>query len=136
VSRLREPKIATKAAYSQQARPGDVFMLKNFDEMQKVGKDNMDTAMKSFGSVSKGLQAIASEVAVYSKKSFEEGSAAAEKLLGAKTIEKAIEIQTDYAKSAYESFIAGATRIGELYADLTKETYKPFEAYIGKVNGK
>jgi hypothetical protein len=111
-------------------------MLKNFDEMQKVGKDNMDTAMKSFGSVSKGLQAIASEVAVYSKKSFEESSAAAEKLFGAKSIEKAIEIQTDYAKSAYESFIAGATRIGELYADLTKETYKPFEAYIGKVNGK
>ena len=37
-------------------------MLKNFDDIQKVGKDNMDTAMKSFGSVSKGLQAIASEV--------------------------------------------------------------------------
>ena len=91
-------------------------MLKNFDDIQKVGKDNMDTAMKSFGSVSKGLQAIASEVAIYSKKSFEEGSAAAEKLLGAKSIEKAIEIQTDYAKSAYESFVAGATRIGAEYA--------------------
>src|SRR5436305_11055089 len=75
--------LPTKAAYSQRARPGDVPMLKNFDEMQKVGKDNMDTAMKSFGSVSKGLQAIASEVAVYSKKSFEDGSAAAEKLFGA-----------------------------------------------------
>jgi hypothetical protein len=111
-------------------------MLKNFDELQKANKDNLDTAMKSFSTVSKGMQAIAVEVADYSKKSFEDGSAAAEKLFGVKSFEKAIEIQTDYAKSAYESFVAGATRIGELYADLTKETYKPFESYLGKVNGK
>jgi hypothetical protein len=111
-------------------------MLKNFDELQKLGKDNMDAAMKSFGALSKGVQAIAVEVADYSKKSFEEGSAATEKLLGAKTLDKAIEIQTDYAKQAYEGFVAGATRIGELYADLTKESYKPFETYLGKVNGK
>src|SRR5258708_37049245 len=117
-------------------RAGRFLMLKNFDEMQKLGKDNMDATMKSFGAVSKGVQAIAVEVADYSKKSFEEGTAAAEKLFGAKTIEKAIEIQTDYAKSAYQGFVAGATRIGELYADLTKETYKPFESYISAVNGK
>jgi hypothetical protein len=111
-------------------------MLKNFDEIQKLGKDNMDVAMKSFGAVSKGVQAIAVEVADYSKKSFEEGSALTEKLLGAKSLEKAIEIQTDYAKSAYEGFVAGATRIGELYADMTKESYKPFEAILGKVTAK
>jgi hypothetical protein len=111
-------------------------MLKNFDDLQKLSKDNMDVAMKSFGALSKGVQAIAVEVADYSKKSFEEGSAATEKLLGAKSFDKAIEIQTDYAKSAYEGFVAGATRIGELYADLTKETYKPFESFLGKANGK
>ncbi len=111
-------------------------MLKNFDELQKLGKDNMDAAMKSFGALSKGVQAIAVEVADYSKKSFEESSAAAEKMFGAKTLDKAIEIQTDYAKQAYEGFVAGATRIGELCADLTKESYKPFESYLGKVNGK
>ena len=76
-------------------------MLKNFDELQKLGKDNMDIAMKTFGVTSKSVQAIAAEVADYSKKSFEDASAAAEKLLGAKSLEKAIEIQTDYAKSAY-----------------------------------
>ena len=86
-------------------------MLKNFDELQKLSKDNMDAAMKSFGALSKGVQAIAVEVADYSKKSFEEGSAAAEKMFGAKTLDKAIEIQSDYAKQAYEGFVAGATKI-------------------------
>ena len=107
-------------------------MLKNFEDFQKLGKDNVDVAMKQFGSVSKGWQAIATEVADYSKKSFEDGSKVVEKLFGAKSFEKAIEIQTEYAKTAYEGFVAEATKLGELYADLAKETYKPFEAYVAK----
>ena len=54
-------------------------MLKNFDDLQKLGKDNMDTALKQFGAFSRSFQAIATEVADYSKKSFEEGAAAAER---------------------------------------------------------
>src|ERR1700687_5464802 len=102
-------------------------MLKNFDDIQKYSKDNLDATVKAWGQVSKGVQAIATETADYSKKSFEEGSAALEKLFGAKSLEKAIEIQTAYAKTAYEGFVAQATKMGELYADLAKESCKPFE---------
>jgi hypothetical protein len=108
-------------------------MLKNFEDFQKLGKDNVDVAMKQFGSVQKGWQAIATEFADYSKKSFEDSSATFEKLLGAKTLETAVEIQTEYAKSAYESFVAEATKIGGLYTDLAKESYKPFEGMLAKV---
>ncbi|MBB3771128.1 MULTISPECIES: phasin family protein [Ancylobacter] len=108
-------------------------MMQNFEDVQKLGKDNMELAVKSFGTVSKGVQAIAVEVADYSKKSFEEGTAVAEKLFGAKTIDKAVEIQSTYFKSAYESYVAQATKIGELYADLAKEAYKPYEGVLGKL---
>ena len=107
-------------------------MMKNLDDMQKIGKDNMDATLKSFGAVSKSVQAIAVEVADYSKKAFEDGTAALEKLFGVKSLDKAIEVQTEYAKTAYEGFVAKASKIGELYADLAKETYKPFEVLIAK----
>lgn len=107
-------------------------MIKNFEDMQKMSKDSMDATMKSFGTLSKAGQAIATEMADYSKKSFEDSTKVMEKLLGAKSLDKAIEIQTDFAKTAYEGFVAQATKIGELYADLAKETYKPFEAYVVK----
>ena len=68
----------------------------------------------------------------YSKKVFEQSTAATEKLLGAKSFDKAVEVQSDYAKSAYETFVAEATKLGELYADLAKEAYKPFETHFGK----
>jgi hypothetical protein len=107
-------------------------MVKNFEEFQKYGKDNMDASLKSFGAVSKGVQAIAVEWADYSKKAFEQGTAATEKLFGAKSLDKAFEVQSEYAKTAYENFVAEASKLGELYADLAKETYKPFEAYMAK----
>jgi hypothetical protein len=128
-----------RPAFWHQIRPGrsgglqEDTMLKNFEDFQKFGKDNMDTCMKQFGTVSKGWQAIATEFADYSKKSFEEGSAALEKLLGAKTLDKAIEIQSDYVKTAYEGFVAEATKLGGLYTDLAKESYKPLEGVIAKV---
>jgi phasin family protein len=107
-------------------------MFDNFETIQKISKDNVDVAMKSFGVASKGMQAIATEVADFQKKSFEEGTAALEKLLGAKTLDKAFEVQTEFYKSAYEGFVSKATKIGELYADLAKESYKPIEGAVVK----
>ncbi len=111
-------------------------MVKNLDDLQMFGKENVDATMKSFGAVSKGVQAIAVEAADYSKKSFEEGTAAFEKLFGAKSVEKALEVQQNYLKSAYENFVAETTKFGELYANLAKETYKPYEGYFSKVATK
>jgi hypothetical protein len=110
----------------------EMTMLKNFEELQKYGKDHMDTTLKAWGQMSRGVQALAAETADYSKKSFEEGSAVLEKLMGAKSFEKAVEIQTAYAKTAYEGFVAQASKIGEIYADIAKESYKPFENFVGK----
>ena len=107
-------------------------MVKNLEELQQAGKENVEVAMKSAETMSKGAQAIATEVADYSKKAFEDGSAALEKLFGVKSIEKAIELQSEFAKTSYEGFVAKATKIGELYADLAKESYKPFETLLAK----
>jgi phasin family protein len=102
----------------------------NNDQMQKFGKEGMDMAMASFGAWTKNAQAIATEVADYSKKSFEGSAAAWEKLLGVKSLDKLMEVQSEYLKSSYEGFVAESTKLGELYADLAKEAYKPFEGMM------
>ncbi len=112
------------------------FDAKSFDEIQQAGKESVDVAMKSFGSASKGAQAIAVEIADYSKKAFEDGAAVFEKLLAARSVEKVMELQQSYLKDAYEGFASKATKIGELYADLAKEAYKPYEGLLGKTGVK
>ena len=110
-------------------------MLK-FDEFQKFGTEGVDVVLKQFGAVSKSVQAIATEVADYSKEAFETTAAATEKLFGARSLEKAIEVQSDFVKTSYEGFVARSSKFGELYADLAKETYKPLEGYLGKAAAK
>jgi phasin family protein len=107
-------------------------MVTNFEHFQKLGKENAEATVACFGAMSKGFQKIAVEIADYSKKVFDEGTAATEKLLGAKSLDKAIEVQTDYVKSAYEGFVSESTKLGELYAGLAQEAYKPFETAIAK----
>jgi len=104
------------------------------DQMQKFGKDSMDVAMASLGAWTKNAQAIATEFADYSKKSFEDSAAAWEKLLASKSLEKAMEVQSEYIKSSYEDFVAQSTKISELYADIAKEAYKPFEGVLAKAS--
>ena len=107
-------------------------MLKGLEEFQKVGKDGFDAAVRSFGEVNKGFQAIAAEVTDYSKKAFEDSTRAFEQLIGAKSIEQAIEIQSQYAKKAYDAYVAEMSKLGEMYVGLAKDAYKPVEATLTK----
>lgn len=103
------------------------------EDMQKYGKEQFDTAVASAASLQQGVQAIATVVGDYTKKSFEESNAYVGKLTSVKSLDKAIEVQTEYAKSAYESFIAESQKIGELYTDLAKQAFKPFEGMMTKM---
>jgi hypothetical protein len=83
--------------------------------------------MKMFGEWSKGWQTIASEMTDYTKRSFEEGTATFEKLLSAKSVEQAMEIQSGYARRAYDGYLHQMSKIGGLYAEWAKEAYRPVE---------
>jgi phasin family protein len=108
-------------------------MTSNFDEFQKYGKEQLEAATTVAASLAKGLQTIAAETTDYSKKSLESSSAFVEKILGAKSLDNAIQIHSEYAKSAYEGFVAQATKMGELYTNLAKEAFKPVETAFAKV---
>lgn len=107
-------------------------MVQSFEDAGKAGKEFFDAGLKNFAALSKNVQALAVEATEYSRKAFEEGAATLEKLASAKSLEKAVEIQTDYAKQAYEGFVAQTSRVSELYAEIAKEAYKPFESLVAK----
>jgi hypothetical protein len=103
------------------------------NEVQAAGKDGFDAVVSSFGEANKRFQAIAAEITAYSKKSFEDGTRAFEQLLGAKSFEQVIEIQSQYARMAYEAYVAELSKLGEMYAGLTRNAYKPVEQAAAKV---
>ena len=103
-----------------------------FEEFQKVGKDGFDAAVRSFGEVNKGFQAIAAEVTGYQKQAFEDSTRTFEQLIGAKSFEQAIEIQSQYAKRAYDAYAAEVSKLGELYVGLARTAYQPLKTALAK----
>ncbi|HUW73476.1 MAG TPA: phasin family protein [Methyloceanibacter sp.] len=95
------------------------------DEFQKVGKEGFEAAVHSFGDANKGFQAIVAEMTDYSKKAFEDGTRAFQKLASAKSVEQAVEIQSQYVKKAFEAHIAELTKLGEMYVSLAQNAFKP-----------
>ena len=106
----------------------------NFDEASHKSKEAMDAMLKNYSAVTQGFQAIATEAADFSKKSFEESVAHVEKLAGVKSIEAAVELQTAFVKASFDKMVAEATKISELYADVAKTAYAPFQTAMNKAN--
>ena len=100
-------------------------MIKKFENVQKLGQSNVDSTMRMFGDWNQNWQAIAAEMGDYTKRSFEEGSATLEKLMASKSVEQAVQIQTSYAKRAYDDYMQLMTKIGGIYASMAKTAYEP-----------
>ena len=111
-------------------------MFKGFEDFQALGKDGTEAVTASAAAWAKGLQSVATEVTENATKTFEGGSAAAEKAFAAKSVDKAFEIQTKFAKDSIEAYVNGMNRIGEIYAETARQAYKPLEAQAGKVGAK
>jgi hypothetical protein len=105
----------------------------NQDFAAQNGNAQLDAADATTNGFPSGFQAIATAYGDYTKKSFEDTKLFVEKLSGVKSFDKAIEIQTEFAKSAFESFVAESQKIGALYSDLAKQSYKPFGGLVAKM---
>lgn len=101
-------------------------------DFQKVSKENYDTALRTYGEAQRGIQEIGTHFTDYSKQAFADASSTFEKLVGAKSLEHAVEIQSQYTKKAYESWVAEVTKIGEMYASVARDAYKPVEKAVQK----
>jgi hypothetical protein len=102
------------------------------EDFQQYGKEQLESVVASATTVQNGLQAIATAYGDYTKKSYEDSKSFVEKLSGVKSLDKALEVQTEFAKSAYDTFLADSQKIAGLYTDLAKQTFKPLEGLVAK----
>ncbi len=107
-------------------------MATTMEDAQKFGKDQMEQFSASAAAVARGFQAIATETTEYSKRSLEHTSSFMEKLLGVKSVDTAVQLQSEFAKSQFEGFVAQATKVGDIYKDIAKEAFRPVEMAMNK----
>ena len=87
--------------------------------------------MYNVETIQQNLKAIATAHADFAKTSFEQGKTYVEQLAQVKSLDKAVELHNQYAKTAYETFVAEANKISDLYKEFIKEVFAPLAAGFG-----
>ena len=104
------------------------------DEANRMGQQaqerlqiGFEAASRSFTEANKGFQALAAEMMEYSKAAFDDAVRTWEQLIGVRSLEQAIQIQSDYAKRVYENHMAELKKLGEMTVGMARDASKPVE---------
>ena len=123
---------ATTEAVEQAVKHGNEAMKNGIETMTKayerfagLGKESVEAYMQSATSLTKAFERINGEVFSFSKQQVEDGVAAFKAVAGSKSLHEAWEVQTDFAKSALDAYIAQATKINDLWMDAAKQAVQP-----------
>ena len=111
-------------------------MFKSVEEVQALSKDGFEAGIAALTAMTKGFQSIAQESADFSRRSFEKNTQTIEKFMAARSVESALEVQQNYLKDAYESFLSQFAKYNELYTATMRDAYRPLEAQAAKVAAK
>lgn len=103
---------------------------KGFEGLTTFGQENVDALVKSSEIAAKAAEGIGTEISAFSKKSFEDGVAAAQDFASAKTLTELFEKQTSFAQASFEGFVSQATKMNEIYVAAAKDISAPISARV------
>lgn len=102
--------------------------ISNYDNLVSYGKDTAEAYVKSATIAGKGLENLNSELYAFSKGAIEDSIAAGKALLGSKSVHEAFELQTDFAKSAFEAYVEELTKFNDLVTATAKDAFAPLQS--------
>jgi phasin family protein len=117
-------------ASNQAFKDGVEKSLSALAEANTHSKRNLEAVVASVTAATKGAEALGAEAFAYSKKAAEDQVAAAKSLAGAKSVQEAMELQTTWAKSALEAYIAQMSKASEIVSASIKDSMKPLNERV------
>jgi len=118
------------AASSQSFKDAVEKSLTTFNELNAQSKHNLEALVASATAATKGAETLGSQVIAFSKKALEDNVAAARSLSSARSVQEAVELQTAWAKSALETYLAEVNKASETVSASVKETLTPINSRV------
>mgnify|MGYP001549811281 CR=1 FL=1 len=104
--------------------------LAGLNELNAHSKKNLEAVVASVTAATKGVESLGAQYMAYSKAAIEGQVAAAKALSAAKSVQEAVELQTSWAKSALELYMAEVGKMGETVAATVKDSFKPINERV------
>lgn len=104
--------------------------LTALNDLNGAAKENLEAMVASVTAATKGAETLGAQSIAYSKKSVEDGIAAAKDLSSAKSIQEVVEKQTAFAKTAMEAYMAELNKASETVAASFKDSVVPLNSRV------
>ncbi|WP_309629492.1 TIGR01841 family phasin [Brevundimonas sp.] len=119
-----------QAKGTQALREGVEKTSATIAELSAQSKQNLEALTASATAAQKGAEALSAQVVSYTKSSWENGVAAAQTISQARSIQELIELQTNFAKSAMETYLSEVTKMTETVTGSVKDSFKPINERV------
>jgi phasin family protein len=107
--------------------------LAALNEMNSYSKQNLEAVVASATASAKGAEALGAQGMAFSKAVFDTQVSAAKSLAGAKSVQEVVELQTAFAKTALETYMAQFGAMSETVSSSVKESMKPLNERVTAV---
>jgi len=115
---------------SEALKAGFEKAVKNYDHLLGYSKGTVEAYMKSANAAGKGAETLHNEIYSFSKQSVEGSIAAVKAVLGSKSAHEVFELQTDFAKTAFDAYVGQMTKLSEIFASTSKEAIEPLQSRV------
>jgi len=103
---------------------------KALEDVTKFSKENLDALVSASTVYAKGFETFGKAWYAFSQETVEASAAVAKQLLGVKTLKEAVDLQTDFAKTTFDKFVAEGTKLSEMSIKVANEALEPINARV------
>ncbi len=103
-----------------------------FEQIADFNKGNLEAVFAAGQAAAKAFEAISQEFAVLNQSVFETSLANAKALMACKTVQEAVELQTEQARAGFDKAVAQGSKLGEITAKATGDAIKPINARVNE----
>jgi len=95
-----------------------------------MNKESVDAFVTAGEVLTKGSESVGKAYFEFSQVSAEASVEAAKAMMGAKTAKDFFDIQSEYARTSFDKFLAESTRLSEMSVKVTNEAFDPLKAQV------
>ncbi|WP_029009835.1 phasin family protein [Azospirillum halopraeferens] len=136
VSRAKSNLEGLTKTQQEQVEKAAAQLLKGYEELAALTKENVDALVLSGTIVAKGAEEAGKQMAAYTQASMEKGVAAGKAAFTVKSLRELFDLQNAYVKQSVDSFVTESTRMQELSAKIANEAFAPINARVNATVAK
>lgn len=119
-----------KAAFEKMSADAKTGFAKGkaaFGDVNEFNKGNVEAMIESARIAGKGVETMAQQSAAYAKASYDKGAAALKSMVAVTSPTEFVSLQGEYVRTAFDDFVAEASRSTEAALKLAGEVARPLQ---------